>query len=172
MSDVASWIHARVPAGENIGRGRLAELARALGQTPDLWRPFVRFDPERRVWHQLYRDPYLDVWLICWLYAQDTGYHDHDVSSGAVHVVEGTLLEDYFYRTDNGWVEVRTRARPPGSIWDFDSASIHGLRHAEGPPVISIHCYSPALWRMGHYQPGPLGLRREPITYADEVAVA
>lgn len=170
MKDLASWIHARVPAGENLTRGQLAELARAIGASPNVWRPFVRHDPERRVWHQLYRDPNLDVWLICWLFSQDTGYHDHDVSSGAVHVVEGTLLEDYFYRTDDGWVEVRTRERPAGSVWDFDSASIHGLRHAEGPPVSSIHCYSPALWRMGYYQPGPLGLRREPITYADEVA--
>jgi Cysteine dioxygenase type I len=172
MNEVAGWLQARVPPGENLAREQLAELARAIAGETRLWRPLVRHDPERRIWHQLYRDPHLDVWLICWERAQDTGYHDHDLSSGAVCVVEGTLLEDYFYRRPDGWVEERTRERPPGSLWDFDNASIHGLRHAEGPPVTSIHCYSPALWRMGYYEPGPLGLRRESITYADEVAFA
>lgn len=169
MNEFATWIHERVPGGD-LTREQLTELAVAAGQRPELWRAHVRHDPNTRLWHQLYRDPHLEVWLICWDHAQDTGWHDHDVSSGAVYVVEGTLLEDYFFRTEDGWVEVRTRERPPGTVWDFDSSSIHGLRHAGGPPVVSIHCYSPALWRMGYYEPGPLGLRREPITYADEVA--
>jgi hypothetical protein len=169
VNEITDWIRERVRGG-NLTREQLANLARETGERPEFWRAYVRHDPNKRLWYQLYRDPHLDVWLICWDHAQDTGYHDHDVSSGAVYVVEGTLLEDYFFRTDDGWVQVRTRERPPGSVWDFDSSSIHGLRHAGGPPVVSIHCYSPALWRMGYYEPGPLGLRREPITYADEVA--
>ena len=35
---------------------------------------------------------------------------------------------------------------------------------------MSLHCYSPALWRMGHYEPDPNGvLRRVAMTYADEL---
>ena len=172
MNEIARFVHARVPGGQNLMREQLAELADAIADRTELWRPLVRHDPERRIWHQLYRDPNLDVWLICWEQRQDTGYHDHDLSCGAVLVVEGTLLEDYFYRRDDGWVEERTRERAAGSRWDFDSSSIHGLRNAYETPATSIHCYSPALWRMGYYHPGPLGLRREPITYADEVAFA
>ena len=170
MKDVAGRIRELVPAPGDLSREQLAELAWAIGHTPDLWRSFVRHDPEQRIWVHLYRDPHLDVWLICWDRTQDTGYHDHDLSAGAVYIAEGTLLEDYFHRGDDGWVQERTRERPEGSVWHFDSASIHGLRHASGPPVVSVHCYSPALWRMGHYGPGPLGLRRESITYADELA--
>ena len=44
------------------------------------------------------------------------------------------------------------------------------MLHAGGPPATSIHVYSPALWRMGYYEPGDAGLRRTPITYADEMA--
>jgi hypothetical protein len=110
------------------------------------------------------------VWLICWLDAQDTGYHDHELSSGAVFVVEGVLCEDYFYRDADGWIDVRTRERRAGEVFDFDGASIHGVRHAGGPPATSIHVYSPALWRMGYYEPGEGGLRRASITYADEMA--
>ena len=53
-----------------------------------LWRPYVRHDADMRFYQQLYRDPNLDVWLICWVSGQSTGYHDHDRSSGAVVVCE------------------------------------------------------------------------------------
>jgi hypothetical protein len=169
MNDLRTWIHARCPAGENLSRPQLGELATAIGQTPAFWREHVRHDPNTRYFKQLYRDTNVDVWLICWLDAQDTGYHDHDLSSGAVYVIEGTLYEDYFYRDSDGWVRERTREREPGSVFDFDGSSIHGMRHAGGPPASSIHVYSPALWRMGHYEPGEGGLRRTSITYADEL---
>jgi hypothetical protein len=170
MSSVRDWIVSRVPAGENLTRPQLTELALALSREPELWSHRVRHDPQTRYFDHLYRDTNLDVWLICWLDAQDTGYHDHDLSSGAVCVVEGTLCEDYFYRDDEGWISVRTRERTAGTAFDFDNASIHGLRHAGGPPATSLHVYSPALWRMGYYEPGEGGLRRVSITYADEMA--
>jgi Cysteine dioxygenase type I len=171
MNEPRDWIHERVPPGENLTRRQLASLATALAQEPRLWRAHVRHDPESRHFVQLYRDANVDVWLICWLDAQDTGYHDHDLSSGAVHVVEGTLYEDYFHRDENGWIDVRTRTRAAGSVFDFDGASIHGMRHAGGPGATSLHVYSPALWRMGYYEPGEGGVRRVSITYADELSV-
>lgn len=170
MTDLRDWIHARVAPGENLTREQLAALAVALGHEPRFWTEHVRHDPSTRHFVQLYRDANVDVWLICWLDAQDTGYHDHDLSSGAVYVCEGTLCEDYFYRDAGGWIDVRTRERSAGEVFDFDGSSIHGMRHAGGPPATSVHVYSPALWRMGYYEAGEGGLRRASITYADEMA--
>ena len=169
MTELRKWIHERVAPGENLTLAQLSALAFALGNERHLWEGRVRHDPDSRFFDHLYRDANLDVWLICWLNAQDTGYHDHDVSSGAVYVCEGTLQEDYFYADAEGWISVKTRTRAAGEVFDFDNASIHGLRHAGGPSATSIHFYSPALWRMGHYEPGEGGLRRESITYADEL---
>jgi hypothetical protein len=171
MNDLTRWIHERVPEDADLDRPALARLATELAGEPRFWQEFVRHDPESRHFIQLYRDPHLDVWLICWLDAQDTGYHDHDVSSGAVHVCEGALLEDHFERDADGWIREKSREHPAGSVFDFDSSYIHGVRHAGGVPATSIHCYSPALWRMGHYEPGATGaLSRVSITYADELA--
>jgi hypothetical protein len=170
MTDLRDWIHERVAAGENLTRPQLSALAVAIGNERRFWADLVRHDPNTRYFNQLYRDANLDAWLICWLDAQDTGYHDHELSSGAVYVVEGSLCEDYFYRDADGWIDVRTRERPAGQVFDFDGASIHGVRHGGGPPATSIHVYSPALWRMGYYEPGEGGLRRASITYADEMA--
>jgi hypothetical protein len=172
MSELRDWIHERVEPEQNLSRSQLSELAAALGAEQQFWARHVRHDPQTRHFVQLYRDANVDLWLICWLDAQDTGYHDHDLSSGAVYIVEGTLREDFFHRDAAGWIDVRTRERPAGTVFDFDGSSIHGMRHAGGPPATSIHAYSPALWRMGYYEPGEGGLRRMSITYADEMAAA
>ena len=173
MSDLASWIHERIPEDTDLDRPALARLAVELGGEPRFWRHLVQYDPNTRYFHQLYRDPHLDVWLICWLNAQDTGYHDHDISSGAVYVVEGILHEDHFGRDPDGWIREKTLEHAAGSVFEFDASYIHGVRHSGGPPASSIHAYSPALWRMGHYEPDDNGaVRRVPITYADELAAS
>jgi predicted metal-dependent enzyme (double-stranded beta helix superfamily) len=171
MSDLASWLAERVAPDRDLDRAQLARLAGELGQTERLWRPFVHHDYDSRFYQQLYRDPNLDVWLICWVDGQGTGYHDHDRSAGAVCVCEGTLLEDWFRVEEDGWVRERTRKHHAGEGFDFDAADIHGVRHSSGdaPPAASVHVYSPALWRMGHYEPGPRGMRRVGVTYADEL---
>ena len=170
MTDVGAFIAERIPGDSDLDRPRLVELARALAQERSVWEHLVRHDPDVRYFIQLYRDVHLDVWLICWLNAQDTGYHDHDISSGAVYVCAGLLAEDRLHAGPDGFHEV-TRERPPGSSFDFDASYIHRLRHPGGDePATSIHVYSPALWRMGYYEIDQHGdLRRTSITYADEV---
>jgi predicted metal-dependent enzyme (double-stranded beta helix superfamily) len=165
---IGEWIRERIPPEKTLNRDEAVELAQAIAREPRFWSDFVRHDPDERYFFQLYRDPNLDIWLICWLNAQDTGYHDHDVSCGAVCIIDGVLAEDYLFRDVDGWIREKTRERGAGEAWHFDASSIHGLRHAGGPPATSIHVYSPALWRMGHYEAGPIGLQRKSVTYADE----
>jgi predicted metal-dependent enzyme (double-stranded beta helix superfamily) len=171
MTDIAHWISQRVPPGIDLDRPAMTKLARAIVRNKRLWRPHVCHDEGTRFYRQLYRDPNLDVWLICWSNGQSTGYHDHDRSSGAVCVCDGTLFEDWFRVEEDGWVRERTTEHGAGGSFDFDAADIHGVRHPGGDagPATSIHVYSPALWRMGHYEPGPRGMRRVGVTYADEL---
>ena len=171
MTEIADWLRARVPADSDLDRPMLCRLVGELAQEERLWRPSVRHDREARFYQQLYRDPNLDIWLICWVDGQSTGYHDHDRSSGAVQVCEGVLFEDWFRVEEDGWVREHTTEHAPGGRFDFDAADIHGVRHPGGdaPAATSLHFYSPALWRMGHYEPGPRGMRRVGQTYADEL---
>lgn len=171
MNELTTWLTGRLPPDRDLDREQLAELAAEIGRTEELWRPYERHDDEARFYQQLYRDPNLDVWLICWVDGQSTGYHDHDRSSGAVYVCAGSLLEDWFRIEEDGWVREHTTVHEAGGGFDFDAADIHGVRHpGEGAgPATSVHLYSPALWRMGHYEPGPRGMRRVGITYADEL---
>ncbi|MFN8223428.1 MAG: cysteine dioxygenase family protein [Gaiellales bacterium] len=172
MSAVATWIADRIPANADLAPEELGALACDLRAEESLWRPQVRHDEDERFYVQLYRDPNVDIWLICWVDAQATGYHDHDRSAGGVAICEGVLSEDYFFRGEDGWIREETRTHEPGGYFVFDATYIHGVRHpgGEAPPATSIHCYSPALWRMGHYEPDENGvMRRVSVTYADEL---
>jgi len=159
------------PAGRDLAVAELERLVEGLATRPELWRHHVRHERDRRFYVRLHRDPHVDIWLICWDAAQETGLHDHDCSSGAVRVIEGTLLEDRVAVRGRTMV-LETRARRAGSSFGFDSSYIHDVRHDGGAPATSIHVYSPALWRMGHYVLGPQGLGRVSLSYLDEVAAA
>jgi hypothetical protein len=170
MSDLTTFLAQRIPAGRDLERSELVELSTAIGTTPELWSDRVRHDVGERIYVQLYRDLHLDVWMICWLDDQKTGYHDHDLSSGGVYVCSGTLVEDRFTVTTDGLCHA-SRERRAGEQFVFDGAYIHGMRHAGGPPATSIHCYSPPLWRMGYYEADAQGsLARMSMTYLDEIA--
>jgi hypothetical protein len=166
MGGVASLIPA---TGRDLELDELEALAETLAVTPELWAEHVRHERDRRIYTQLHRDPNVDIWLICWDAEQETGLHDHDRSSGAVRVVDGTLLEDSFV-AEGDTIRLATKAHQAGSRFSFDATYIHDVRHDGGPPATSVHVYSPALWRMGHYALGPRGLGRVSLTYLDEIA--
>ncbi len=170
MNEMTAWLAERVPRDEDLGRAQLTALAAAIGEERGLWEDRVRHIPDERYFAELYRDVHLDVWLICWLNHQDTGFHDHDVSAGAVYVCDGLLVEERLQGTDEA-IRMTSRSHEAGGAFDFDASYVHRMRHPGGEaPATSIHCYSPALWRLGHYDFDEEGtLRRTSVTYADEM---
>ena len=144
----------------------LVAVVQRLAAAPERWTHLVRHDPGQRVYEELRRDADLAVWLICWMDDHDTGFHDHDLSSGAVAVVEGAVAED---RLLLGAPPV-TREFAAGEAFHFSAADIHRVRHTGAAPAVTIHAYSPPLWRMGSYEILSGGeLRRHALSYAEEL---
>jgi hypothetical protein len=166
----SGWL-SQVPDGRDLSRDELNRIARSVALDRGAWSDLVRRDSMRRHYAQLHRDPHLDVWLLCWTDDQDTGLHDHDVSAGAVHVCEGRLVEERLELRDGAFSRVAVD-RAKGSTFDFDASHVHCIRHSGGPGLaVSIHVYSPALWRMGYYEiGGDSVLRRVSVSYAEEPA--
>src|SRR5690349_18200862 len=77
----------------DLTQAELLELAASVAEQPELWRKDVAFDDDVRHYVSLHRDAHVDLWMLCWTPQNDTGWHDHDVSSGAVAVVQGCLVE-------------------------------------------------------------------------------
>ena len=148
-----------------LRRDELHEFVTELAARRDLWEHLVRHEPDRRTYEELVLRPDVGVWLICWMDDHDTGFHDHDVSSGAVAVVRGRLREE---RLRLG--ESRSRVYSAGESFDFAAADIHRMSHPGGEPAVSLHAYSPPLARMGSYSVDGEGLlRRVSISYAEEL---
>ena len=151
--------------GHDLDEAELRALASSVALHPELWQHHLAFDDDQRVYVSLYRDAHVDVWLLCWTPENDTGWHDHDVSSGAVAVVEGELVENNLTLV-HGARETRVAA---GSVFSFGPDHIHRLNGAVHGSV-SVHAYSPPLWRMGQYAVTDAGvLRRVSLSYADEL---
>jgi hypothetical protein len=166
-SPTADWIERSLQQQRDLDRHELRALVRAVGARPWLWSGLARHDPEERQYLQLYADAHVDVWLLTWICEQETGFHDHDVSSGAVYVCEGELLEDRYEESGRGR-GIATARRTAGRSFSFDASRVHRVRHAElGGPTTSLHAYSPPLLRMGHCETDGRGaLRRVSVEYA------
>jgi len=148
----------------DLDAAELAELTASVAARPELWERHVAFSDEERVFVSLHRDAYVDVWLICWTPVNDTGWHDHDLSSGAVAVARGALVE-HNLALGNESIETEVAA---GSVFGFGPDHIHRLTGRNAGSV-SVHAYSPPLWRMGQYSDAGGVLRRVSVSYADEL---
>ena len=124
------------PHAHDLGPDELEALVRDLAGRPELWADLVEHRPDARTYAQLHRDEHVAVWLICWMDDHDTGYHDHDLSAGAVAVAAGAVREERLVL--GGAPAARTTAA--GDAFTFAPADIHRVSHAGG-----AGCYDPRL---------------------------
>jgi predicted metal-dependent enzyme (double-stranded beta helix superfamily) len=155
----------RAERDRSLDRRELGDLVRDVAGLPELWEPHLDTLATKRAYASLHRDEHVDVWAIFWLPENDTGWHDHDTSSGAVHVIAGALQE-------HALLVARPERRiryDAGASFSFGPTHIHRLTCAESSAV-SIHAYSPPLWRLGQYTVDHDGaLHRVSVSYADEL---
>lgn len=140
------------------------ELARDLAAQPEAWERHVHHDADQRTFQLLRDDDEATVWVICWMEDHDTGYHDHDVSAGAVAVVRGRVVEERLRLGGEPW---RREARA-GESFAFAPEDIHRVRHGGEGPAVTIHVYSPPLRRQGSYVEQPDGTLRRVVLAEDE----
>ncbi len=157
------------PLGRDLTDDELVAVATRIAARQELWSEHVSHDPAHRTYEQLLRDEHLDVWLLCWSRDHDTGFHDHDLSAGAVAVARGTVREDRL-ALGRSIDEPISRIARAGSSFSFGASDIHRVLHAGEGPAVTIHAYSPPLLRMGSYTVEPNGqLRRHAVSYEEEL---
>jgi predicted metal-dependent enzyme (double-stranded beta helix superfamily) len=158
------------PRRRDLTGPELEAFARELASRPELWIEHVLHDSDQRHYRELLSDQHITAWLICWMEDQDTGFHDHDISSGAVAVVGGQVREDRLAIDSEA---PRAKVHCSGETFHFSAADIHRVRHHGKDPSVTLHVYSPPLLRMGSYSVGPTGvLERHPVSYQQELRPA
>ncbi|MFT4049490.1 MAG: cysteine dioxygenase family protein [Solirubrobacterales bacterium] len=137
-----------------LGEAELRQMAGSIADRPELWRHLVRHDPEERAWERIFRNDAVEAYVICWMDGHDTGFHDHDVSRGALAVAEGAVREE---RLALGGSPIG-RVLGGGQSLSFGASDIHRVLHAGGRPSTTIHVYSPPIRQMGQYEIGENGV--------------
>jgi predicted metal-dependent enzyme (double-stranded beta helix superfamily) len=154
------------PHGRDLSGAELRDFVSRLAEQPELWIDLVTHDPARRHFEELLCDAHLSVWLICWMDDHDTGFHDHDLSAGAVAVVSGRVREERLVLGG----PPRDRLFAVGEAFHFSAADIHRVRHAGSDPAVTLHAYSPPLTRMGaYYVDGDGVLARQSLSQDQEL---
>ena len=154
------------PRGRDLSAEELQEFVTELADRPELWIDLVRHDSTQRVYEELLSDRHLTAWLICWMDEHDTGFHDHDVSCGAVAVVSGAVREEGLAIDGPS----RRGVFRAGASFHFAASDIHRVSHAGSDPAVTLHVYSPPLLRMGAYVIGDDGvLARHPVSSEQEL---
>ena len=157
------------PHGRDLTPDELIACATQFAARPELWSEHVSHDRDRRTYAQLLRDRHLDVWLLCWSRDHDTGFHDHDLSAGAVAVAKGRVREERLVLGRSVEAPI-AREVGAGSSFSFAASDIHRVLHAGDGPAVTVHAYSPPLLRMGSYLVEPDGqLHRHAVSYEDEL---
>jgi predicted metal-dependent enzyme (double-stranded beta helix superfamily) len=157
------------PHGHDLTDEQLLAVATGIAAQPALWSEYVEHNATQRTYKQLLRDEHLDVWLLCWSHDHDTGFHDHDLSAGAVAVVSGSVREERLVLGRSPDAPI-SRLAHAGSSFGFGASDIHRVLHAGTEPAVTIHAYSPPLVRMGSYAIEPNGqLRRHAVSHEDEL---
>jgi predicted metal-dependent enzyme (double-stranded beta helix superfamily) len=134
-------------------------VARRYAADPAGWPVAPRFEAGQRWYTRLADLPDHEVWLLTWLPGQGTDLHDHGGSAGALHVVEGDLVEDIVAAPGPGTFRMTVRHLTAGLGHGFGRRYVHRLTNRSTRPAVSIHVYGPALTTMTRYQLTPTGLR-------------
>jgi predicted metal-dependent enzyme (double-stranded beta helix superfamily) len=154
------------PHGRDLSGPELEAFAHELSVLPELWIDLVKHDSSQRVYEELLSDRHLTAWLICWMDDHDTGFHDHDISAGAVAVLGGRVREERL--AIDG--PPRKQTFSVGESFHFGASDIHRVRHAGDGPAVTLHVYSPPLLRMGAYVIGEGGvLERHSVPCSEEL---
>ncbi len=91
-----------------------------------------------------------DVWVIRWGAEGRAPLHDHGGSTGALHVLAGTLVE---YRPNPAGVGPTLRRElGPDANRAMAASHVHEVVNEGDQVVTSVHVYSPPLTTMTHYE--------------------
>ena len=135
----------------------LAELVTTLAESEislDDVRDFVCFGKDTYQRNLIHCGPAYQALILCWRSGQRSPIHDHRGSACGIRVLQGTLSETVFERSEIGLVyPTKTHELRQGGVcgsFDSDMHQVSNLQPA-GQDLVTLHIYSPPLLVLGTY---------------------
>ncbi len=148
----------------DLANAELVELVSSIAANSEQWERHVAFSDHQRHYAHCTEMRTSTSGYCAGRRENDAGWHDHDISCGAVAATRGRLVE---HNLAIGRESAQTDVSA-GFVFSFGADHIHRLTGGD-PGTVSIHAYSPPLWRMGQYSVAGGVLRRQSVSYADEL---
>jgi cysteine dioxygenase len=139
------------------GRADLKVLSKLLGEiqiTRQDILPACIFGAHGYKRNTISRSQHYELLALCWHSGHCTPIHDHQGSSCAFRVVEGTGTEIRFELTPSGLIcPAAVNRMQPGYVCAAEDADIHQVANMQAPSqdLITLHIYSPPISKMHTY---------------------
>jgi hypothetical protein len=91
--ELAAATRELIPAAASLSAADLEQVAISIRDRPELWEPLLVIDVHRRRYRLLFEDERTDIWVLCWMPGQSTGFHDHDISDVGIAIAQGMIVE-------------------------------------------------------------------------------
>ncbi len=103
----------------------------------------------KRWFEPLVAEEGLDAWLLGWSCGGDIDLHDHGGASGAIYVLDGSLVETSGTPRSH---RLRVRTIRAGESIAFGPDHVHDIVNSGAVPAVSLHVYGPRLEAMTYYR--------------------
>jgi cysteine dioxygenase len=138
-------------------RAELSDLLIELSQLDfddDCLLDYMKFSNRYYMRNLVRAGPWYHLLVLCWRNGQRSPIHDHAGSSCGVRVLRGVMTETLFEFAPNGHVKATgSRDFPPGSVIGSQDSDMHQVSNLQAgtADLVTLHVYSPPLFRMGTY---------------------
>jgi len=150
MNKVENPVVARPQLGPPELLAAVRRLARTGGvpETSSL-RGLLPTGTSKRWYEPLFAEEGLDAWLLWWSCGGDIDLHDHGGASGAIYVLDGSLVETSGTPRSH---RLRVRTIQAGGSIAFGPDHVHDIVNSGAVPAVSLHVYGPRLEAMTYYR--------------------
>ena len=115
---------------------------------------YVRFGEQSYLRNLVCDGPWYHLLVLCWRSGQRSPIHNHAGSTCGFRVLKGEVIETRFETTPARIIHpVATHPMLPGSVAVTQDAEIHQMSNLQAPgkDAVTLHVYSPPLFRMDTY---------------------
>ncbi len=119
------------------------------------WSRLARFEVEAYCRTPVFKCSEFEIVVVGWMPGQFTPIHDHAGSFGAVMVLKGECVEEYYFTNTLGKASLLEAAtHRKGEISIVDQSTVHRVGNSLASKIrcITAHIYAPPLGTMGIYE--------------------
>lgn len=109
------------------------------------WNKFVNINDTCYNRNLVFRNEYIDIYIITWKQKQESKIHDHPTHGCLLKVLAGNIIEEIYVKNENEFLLTKTNILSKNDIgFQIGKNGIHKIINSNDEIAVSIHVYSPS----------------------------